>query len=70
MTVKPYESEADREDRKKMEEEKRRREEEAHGANDKFRALDVRHAQTFISRCLRVHCSFFLSGTRLVGTVF
>lgn len=41
MTVKPYESEADREARRKAEEEKRRREEEAKGSNDKFRALDV-----------------------------
>ncbi|CAM9147521.1 unnamed protein product, partial [Ectocarpus sp. 13 AM-2016] len=40
MTVKPYESEADREARRKAEEEKRRREEEAKGSNDKFRALD------------------------------
>lgn len=41
MTVQPYESEADREARRKAEEEKRRREEEAKGSNDKFRALDV-----------------------------
>lgn len=41
MTVKPYESEADREARRKAEEEKRTREEEAKGSNDKFRALDV-----------------------------
>lgn len=41
MTVKPYESEADREARRKAEEEKRRREEEAKGSNNKFRALDV-----------------------------
>lgn len=41
MTVKPYESEADRASRRKAEEEKRRREEEAKGSNDKFRALDV-----------------------------
>ncbi|CAN0362423.1 unnamed protein product [Pylaiella littoralis] len=40
MTVQPYESEADREARRKAEEEKRRREEEAKGSNDKFRALD------------------------------
>ncbi|CBJ28164.1 conserved unknown protein [Ectocarpus siliculosus] len=40
MTVKPYESEADKEARRKAEEEKRRREEEAKGSNDKFRALD------------------------------
>ncbi|CAB1115795.1 unnamed protein product [Ectocarpus sp. CCAP 1310/34] len=40
MTVKPYESEADRDARRKAEEEKRRREEEAKGSNDKFRALD------------------------------
>lgn len=44
MTVKPYESEADREARRKAEEEKRRREEEAKGSNDKFRALDVSRA--------------------------
>lgn len=41
MTVMPYESEAEREARRKTEEERRRREEEAKGANDKFRALDV-----------------------------
>lgn len=41
MTVKPYESEADREARRKAEDEKRQREEEAKGSNDKFRALDV-----------------------------
>ena len=45
MTVKPYESEADREARRKAEEEKRRREEEAKGSNDKFRALDVSRPQ-------------------------
>lgn len=42
MTLKPYESEADRQVRRKVEEEKRRREEEAKGENDKFRALEVR----------------------------
>lgn len=42
MTVQPYESEADREARRKAEEEKRRREEEAKGANDRFRALEVK----------------------------
>lgn len=41
MTVLPYESEVDREARKKAEEERRRREEEAKGANDSFRALEV-----------------------------
>lgn len=45
MTVKPYESEGDREARRKAEEEKRRREEEAKGSNDKFRALDVSRCQ-------------------------
>lgn len=45
MTVKPYESEADREARRKVEEEKRRREEEAKGSNEKFRALDVSQCQ-------------------------
>lgn len=47
MTVKPYESEADREARRKAEEEKQRREEEAKGSNDKFRALDVSRCQGF-----------------------
>lgn len=45
MTVQPYESEADREARRKAEEEKRKREEEAKGSNDKFRALDVSRAR-------------------------
>lgn len=45
MTVKPYESEADREARRKAEEEKRRREEEAKGSNHKFRALDVSRSE-------------------------
>ncbi|CAM9456895.1 unnamed protein product [Scytosiphon promiscuus] len=40
MTVKPYESEADRDARRKAEDEKRQREEEARGSNEKIRALD------------------------------